>query len=99
MKGSAVRVRASASFKALYQGLFRFRAKMDTAGGLPIDGLRSRGDCRGNVRTVRLASCAGAWQNARRMIGRYATIRGYIAGTKYASYSDGSPTYLDMGVD
>jgi len=33
------------------------------------------------------------------MIGRYATIRGYIAGTKYASYSDGSPTYLDMGVD
>jgi hypothetical protein len=33
------------------------------------------------------------------MIGRYATIRGYIAGTKYASYSNGSPTFLNMGVD
>jgi hypothetical protein len=51
--------------------------------------------------TTRLASCVGAvgWQNARRMVGRYATIRGYIAGTKYAAYSNGSPTFLNMGVD
>lgn len=48
-----------------------------------------------------LASCAGAvsWQSARRMIGRVATIRGPVVGTKYASYSNGSPTFLDMGLD
>jgi hypothetical protein len=33
------------------------------------------------------------------MIGRYATIRGRVAGTKYASTSNGSPTFLNMGVD
>jgi DNA/RNA endonuclease YhcR with UshA esterase domain len=47
------------------------------------------------------ASCAGAvsWKNARRVIGRYATIRGRVAGTKYASSSNGSPTFLNIGVD
>src|SRR5258708_6573858 len=46
-------------------------------------------------------SCAGAvsWQNARRMIGRVATIRGYVAGTRYAASSNGSPTFLNIGVD
>jgi len=50
---------------------------------------------------ARAASCAGAvsWQNARRAIGRYATIRGRVAGTKYASSSNGSPTFLNIGAD
>jgi|1186.fasta_scaffold740502_1 hypothetical protein len=49
----------------------------------------------------RSASCAGAvdWRNARRVIGRVATIRGYVAGAKYASSSNGSPTFLNLGVD
>ena len=47
------------------------------------------------------ASCAGAvsWQNASRLIGRTATVRGRVAGTKYASSSTGSPTFLNIGVD
>jgi hypothetical protein len=50
---------------------------------------------------LRSASCARAvgWQNARRMIGRVATIRGRVAGTRYASTSNGSPTFLNLGVD
>ena len=47
------------------------------------------------------ASCRGAvsWQNARRYVGRYATIKGRVAGTKYAASSNGSPTFLDLGAD
>jgi hypothetical protein len=47
------------------------------------------------------ASCRGAvgWQKARRMVGRYATIRGRVAGAHYASSSNGSPTFLNLGVD
>jgi hypothetical protein len=47
------------------------------------------------------ASCAGAvsWQSARSMVGRIATIRGFVAGTKYAESSNGAPTFLDVGVD
>jgi hypothetical protein len=33
------------------------------------------------------------------MIGRYATIKGWVAGTRYASTSNGSPTFLNIGVD
>jgi DNA/RNA endonuclease YhcR with UshA esterase domain len=33
------------------------------------------------------------------MIGRVATIRGRVAGTRYASTSNGSPTFLNLGVD
>jgi hypothetical protein len=49
----------------------------------------------------RLASCPGAvrWQDARKMIGRDATIKGPVAGTYYASASSGSPTFLNLGVD
>jgi len=51
--------------------------------------------------TVRVASCTGAvgWQNARRMIGRVATIRGDVVGTRYARHSAGSPTFLNIGVN
>jgi hypothetical protein len=51
--------------------------------------------------SFRLVSCTGAvgWQKARQMIGRVATLRGYVAGTKYASFSNGSPTFLNVGVD
>jgi len=47
------------------------------------------------------ATCAGAisWQSARNVVGRVATIRGYVAGTRYASYSNGSPTFLNLGAD
>jgi DNA/RNA endonuclease YhcR with UshA esterase domain len=47
------------------------------------------------------ASCHGAvsWQSASRYVGRYVTIKGRVAGTKYASSSNGSPTFLNLGVD
>lgn len=47
------------------------------------------------------ASCRGAvsWQSARQYVGRYATIKGPVAGTKFASSSNGSPTFLNLGVD
>jgi hypothetical protein len=50
---------------------------------------------------VTSASCAGAvsWQNARRVVGRVATIRGNVAGTYYAASSNGSPTFLNLGAD
>ena len=53
------------------------------------------------VQAVTSASCAGAvsWQNARRVVGRVATIRGNVAGTYYAVSSTGSPTFLNLGVD
>jgi DNA/RNA endonuclease YhcR with UshA esterase domain len=54
----------------------------------------------GSSPQARSASCAGAvgWQNARHVVGRTGTIRGRVAGTKYASSSNGSPTFLDLGV-
>lgn len=50
---------------------------------------------------ARSASCAGAvsWRSARGVIGRTATIRGPVAGTKFAATSNGSPTFLNLGVD
>jgi hypothetical protein len=44
-------------------------------------------------------SCRGAvsWQRASSMVGRVATVVGRVAGTKYASSSNGSPTFLDIG--
>jgi hypothetical protein len=44
-------------------------------------------------------SCAGAvsWTQAGRVLGRVATVRGLVAGTKYAVGSNGSPTFLDIG--
>jgi len=47
----------------------------------------------------RSASCAGAvsWKSAGQLAGRVATVRGFVVSTKYASYSNGSPTFLDLG--
>lgn len=47
------------------------------------------------------ATCRGAisWQNARKYVGRTATIRGPVAGAVFASSSNGSPTFLNLGVD
>lgn len=47
------------------------------------------------------ASCAGAisWDKASRSMGRTATVRGKVAGTRYASSSNGAPTFLNLGVD
>lgn len=47
------------------------------------------------------ASCAGAirWDKAARYIGRTATVRGRVAGTRYAFSSIGAPTFLNLGVD
>ena len=46
-------------------------------------------------------SCSGAisWQTAGGAIGRVATIRGRVAGTRFASASNGSPTFLNLGVN
>ena len=45
------------------------------------------------------ASCAGAvsWSGANRFVGRTATVKGRVVSTKYARYSSGSPTFLDLG--
>ena len=50
---------------------------------------------------ARSISCAGAlsWQKARNAVGRVATIRGRVAGTRFASSSTGSPTFLNVGVN
>ena len=47
------------------------------------------------------ASCAGAvsWSSVSRMIGKVATVKGSVRGTRYASGSNGSPTFLNLGRD
>lgn len=57
--------------------------------GLSGDGSKVVSSCRGAV----------AWQNARHYVGRYATVKGPVAGTKFAARSNGSPTFLDIGVE
>jgi hypothetical protein len=46
-------------------------------------------------------TCKGAvgWNRAASFVGRVATVSGRVAGTKYASSSNGSPTFLNVGVD
>jgi DNA/RNA endonuclease YhcR with UshA esterase domain len=46
-----------------------------------------------------MLSCAGAtsWQHAGTAVGHVATLRGRVASTKYAAYSNGSPTFLNIG--
>jgi hypothetical protein len=55
----------------------------------------------GQSRAASTASCSGAisWKSARGVVGRVATIRGPVAGTYYAVASNGSPTFLNLGVD
>ena len=56
---------------------------------------------RPSVATSSTLTCRGAigWQNARSAIGRVATVRGRVAGTRFASTSNGSPTFLNVGVN
>ena len=46
-------------------------------------------------------SCARAvsWNRAASLIGRVATVKGRVAGAFFASASNGSPTFLNLGVD
>lgn len=46
-------------------------------------------------------SCVGAisWNRALGLIGRVATVKGRVAGSFFASTSNGSPTFLNLGVD
>ncbi len=46
------------------------------------------GSCRGSI----------SWSRASRYIGRVETIKGPVAGAYYAFSSNGSPTFLDVGV-
>jgi hypothetical protein len=73
-----------------------FAALVVTTGGVAQANVSHRG---GGDRSS--ASCRGAvsWQSARHYVGRYATIKGLVAGTKFASSSNGSPTFLNLGVD
>jgi hypothetical protein len=50
---------------------------------------------------ARTASCAGAisWSQAKAHIGRVKTVRGRVAGAFYASSSNGSPTFFNLGAD
>lgn len=47
-----------------------------------------------------VGSCCGAisWSRASRYIGRVETVNGPVAGAYYASSTNGSPTFLDLGV-
>lgn len=51
-------------------------------------------------RSSSAATCRGAtsWSASSGLIGRVATIRGRVASTKFAASSNGSPTFLDVGV-
>ena len=40
-----------------------------------------------------------SWEEAKSHIGEYITVVGDVKGTKYASESNGKPTFLDIGVD
>ena len=53
------------------------------------------------LRARSTVSCTGAidWSRARQAIGRVVTIKGRVAGTFFASSSNGSPTFLNLGVD
>ncbi len=44
-------------------------------------------------------SCRGAvsWQRTAALVGRVATVTGRVAGATYASSSNGSPTFLNVG--
>jgi DNA/RNA endonuclease YhcR with UshA esterase domain len=55
----------------------------------------------GFLHTRSSLSCSGAisWQKASSLVGRVATIQGTIAGTHYATSSNGSPTFLNIGAD
>lgn len=46
-------------------------------------------------------TCGGAtsWQRASSVVGRVATIEGRVAGTRYAASTNGSPTFLNLGVN
>src|SRR5687768_4440310 len=48
-----------------------------------------------------ISNCSSyiSWQDAGDHIGETATIRGPVAGTRYASDSNGQPTFLNVGVD
>lgn len=66
---------------------------------LPATGIA--GNSNAKAPQLRAGSCAGAvtWTRARAMVGRVATIKGRVAGTHYARSSNGSPTFLNVGVD
>jgi hypothetical protein len=51
------------------------------------------------VPTSTVVTCRGAvsWQKAVSVEGSVATLIGRVAGTKFASSSNGSPTFLDVG--
>jgi hypothetical protein len=46
------------------------------------------GSCRGSI----------SWSRASRYIGRVETVKGPVAGAYYAASTNGSPTFLDLGV-
>jgi hypothetical protein len=52
-----------------------------------------------NVQASLTCSGATSWQGAGSLVGRVATIRGRVAGTRYAASTHGSPTFLNLGVD
>ena len=45
------------------------------------------------------ASCSGAisWNTAKSAVGRIATVKGRVVDAKYARWSNGRPTFLDLG--
>jgi hypothetical protein len=78
------------------------RMKLAAAAAIGIAMMVGTGTPAGKTASVvTSASCTGAvsWDQASRYVGRTATIRGRVAGTKYASYSNGAPTFLNVGVD
>ena len=86
---------------ALVVGLVAALAAVMTATPVAAS-LLARGSVTADAKIeARAASCPGAigWRRAAGAVGRTATIVGRVAGTRYAASSNGSPTFLNLGVD
>jgi DNA/RNA endonuclease YhcR with UshA esterase domain len=55
----------------------------------------------GPAPATRAASCQNAvsWKTAHRFVGHQMTVKGLVVGTKFARSSNGSPTFLNIGLD
>ena len=40
-----------------------------------------------------------SWADAKEYVGEYVSVKGKVVGAKYASNSNGQPTFLDIGLD
>lgn len=81
--------------------MFRFSFRLSVVFALCVLALGANATL-GSARSDRAAvSCSGAvsWNTAHRYVGRTMTVKGRVVGTRYAATTNGSPTFLNLGVD